>query len=48
MEPMNATARVTADGCEIWAPTQVPQWAQKVVAKILGLEPEQVKRHRDA
>jgi isoquinoline 1-oxidoreductase beta subunit len=43
MEPMNATARVTADGCEIWAPTQIPQWAQKVVAKTLGLEPEQVK-----
>ncbi len=43
MEPMNATAWVTADGCEIWAPTQVPQWAQKVVAKILGLKPEQVK-----
>jgi CO/xanthine dehydrogenase Mo-binding subunit len=41
MEPMNATARVTADGCEIWAPT--PQWAQKVVAKILSLEPERVK-----
>ena len=43
MEPMNATARVTADGCEIWAPTQVPQWAQKAVATILGLEPKQVK-----
>jgi isoquinoline 1-oxidoreductase subunit beta len=27
----------------MWAPTQVPQWAQKVVAKTLGLEPERVK-----
>jgi isoquinoline 1-oxidoreductase beta subunit len=43
MEPMNATARVTADGCEIWAPTQAPGRAQEVVAKILGLKPEQVK-----
>jgi isoquinoline 1-oxidoreductase beta subunit len=43
MEPMNATARVTVDGCEIWAPTQVPQWAQKAVATILGLEPKRVK-----
>lgn len=43
MEPMNATAWVTTDGCAIWAPTQVPQWAQKVVAATLGLEPERVK-----
>jgi isoquinoline 1-oxidoreductase beta subunit len=43
MEPMNATAKVTADGCEIWAPTQAPGRAQEVVAKILGLKPEQVK-----
>ena len=40
---MNATAWVTMDGCAIWAPTQVPQWAQKVVAGTLGLEPERVK-----
>jgi isoquinoline 1-oxidoreductase subunit beta len=43
MEPINATAWVTTEGCAIWAPTQVPQWAQKVVAKTLGLEPERVK-----
>jgi isoquinoline 1-oxidoreductase subunit beta len=43
MEPMNATARVTADGCEIWAPTQGPGPAQQAVVKILGLKPEQVK-----
>ncbi len=26
MEPMNATASVTADGVEIWGPTQFPDW----------------------
>ena len=28
MEPMNATAQVRADACEIWAPTQSPGGAQ--------------------
>ncbi len=37
MEPMNCTARVTAKGAEIWAPTQSPTWAQGEVAKALGL-----------
>ncbi len=43
MEPMNATASVTADGAEIWAPTQFPDWANGSVAKALNLVPEQVK-----
>ncbi len=37
MEPMNCTARVTAKGAEVWAPTQAPTWAQGEVAKALGL-----------
>jgi isoquinoline 1-oxidoreductase beta subunit len=45
MEPMNCTAHVTADGCEIWAPTQFPGWAQGAVAQALGLPPEKVKVH---
>jgi len=45
MEPMNATAKISADRCEIWAPTQAQGPAQQVVAKILGLKPEQVEIH---
>jgi isoquinoline 1-oxidoreductase subunit beta len=45
MEPMNATAHVTADGVEIWAPTQAPGIARAVVARFLGLAPERVKVH---
>ena len=43
MEPLNATASVTADSAEIWAPTQFPNWANGAVAKALNLKPEQVK-----
>ena len=43
MEPMNATANVTADGAEIWAPTQFPNWANSAVADALKMKPEQVR-----
>jgi isoquinoline 1-oxidoreductase subunit beta len=43
MEPMNATASVTADGAELWLPTQFPDWAAGTVAKAVGLKPEQIK-----
>jgi isoquinoline 1-oxidoreductase beta subunit len=45
MEPMNATARVTADGCEVWAPTQNPGGTQQVAARLAGLPPERVTVH---
>ena len=45
MEPMNATASVTASGCEVWAPTQAPSIAQAALAGILQMRPEQVKIH---
>ncbi len=45
MEPMNTTAHVTADGCEIWSPTQFPGWAVPQVAGALGIPPEKVKLH---
>ena len=45
MEPMNCTAHVTPEGCEIWVGTQIPTVAQQVVAKTLGLKPEQVQIH---
>jgi isoquinoline 1-oxidoreductase beta subunit len=43
MEPMNATANVRADGCEVWAPLQIQGSAQRAVAGALGLSPERVK-----
>jgi isoquinoline 1-oxidoreductase beta subunit len=45
MEPMNCTARVGADECEIWAPTQVPNSVQSEVARVTGLAPEKVRVH---
>jgi isoquinoline 1-oxidoreductase beta subunit len=45
MEPQNATASVTSDGVEIWAPTQVQTAAQGYAAKIAGVPLEKVKVH---
>src|SRR5229473_4782131 len=42
MEPMNCTARVTADGCEVWAPTQGQELAQLAASQTLGLPREKV------
>lgn len=42
MEPPAAVARVTAEGCEVWAPVQAPQRTRQVVAGALGLELPQV------
>jgi len=43
MEPMNCTALVTADSCEIWAPTQAQAGSRSTAAQITGLKPEAVK-----
>jgi isoquinoline 1-oxidoreductase beta subunit len=45
MEPMNATASVTADGIEVWGPTQFPDWWGGAAAGAVGLKPEQAKVH---
>ena len=42
MEPMNATAHVRADSCEIWAPTQNPGGTQATGARLTGLPVEKV------
>jgi isoquinoline 1-oxidoreductase beta subunit len=46
MEPMNATARITDEGCEVWAPTQGQELAQLVIAQTLNLPKEKVKINR--
>ena len=45
MEPMNCTADVRADGCDLYVPTQVQQIAQGTAAAAAGLKPEQVNVH---
>ena len=45
MEPVNCTAHVTADSCDIWVGTQIPTVAQQAVAQTLGLKPDQVRIH---
>jgi isoquinoline 1-oxidoreductase beta subunit len=45
MEPVNCTAHVRGDFCEIWAPTQIPGAAADAVASALGIPRERVKVH---
>ena len=45
MEPMNGTAHVHNGVCEIWAPTQTPNSAQRVAMEITGLPAEKVIIH---
>jgi isoquinoline 1-oxidoreductase beta subunit len=45
MEPMNCTADVRADRCEVWAPTQFQTNSRALAAKISGLKLEQVTLH---
>ncbi len=45
MEPMNATADVRSDSCEIWAPTQAPTRSQLAAARVTGLPVEKCIVH---
>ena len=45
MEPLNATAKVTADGCELWVGTQFQTVDQGAAAAAAGVKPEQVTIH---
>ncbi len=45
MEPMNITIHARQGGCEVWAPTQSPDWVQRAVAQVLGMAPEKVIVH---
>jgi len=45
MEPMNCTAHVRKDGCDLWVGTQAPTLTQAVVAQATGLPKEAVKIH---
>lgn len=45
MEPLNCTADVKADGCDIYIGTQGQTIDQMVAAHILGMKPEQIRVH---
>ena len=48
MEPMNCTADVRVNRCEIWAPTQAQTPAQAVAARLTGLPIEAVRIYTPA
>jgi len=45
MEPMNCTARVTKNECDVWVPTQGQTGAQMTASRLTGLPPENVRVH---
>ena len=45
MEPMNCTAQVRGNRCEVWAPTQNPQGIERAAAKLTGLPVEAITVH---
>jgi isoquinoline 1-oxidoreductase beta subunit len=45
MEPMNCTAHVRTDRCEVWVPTQSGSGAWAAAAEAAGLAPERVTVH---
>lgn len=45
MEPMNCTADVRPDGCDIHVPTQSPAATQALAQRLTGLPPERIRVH---
>jgi isoquinoline 1-oxidoreductase subunit beta len=45
MEPMNITVHARGKECEVWAPTQSPDWVQRTIAQILQIPPEKTIVH---
>lgn len=45
MEPMNCTASVTGARCEVWAPTQNPEYVRTIGHLVTGLAPGQITVH---
>jgi len=45
MEPMNCTADVRSDHCEIWVPTQAQTATRSTAMKITGLAADKIKVH---
>ena len=45
MEPMNTAIHLQSDTCEVWCPSQSPDWARSAIAKELGFKEHQVIVH---
>lgn len=45
MEPMNCTADVRTDSCDVYSPTQSPTLVRNGIARLLGLSRDQVTVH---
>jgi isoquinoline 1-oxidoreductase subunit beta len=45
MEPMNCLADVRRDRCEVWAPTQMPEYVRTAAERITGLAPQAITVH---
>lgn len=45
MEPMNATAHVRPDGCDVWAPTQFQTGCLQMASQIAGVPRDRVSVH---
>lgn len=45
MEPLNCVAHVQADGCDVWASTQIQTLAAQTAARITGLPSSKVRIH---
>ena len=45
LEPMNCTASVTPERCEVWVPTQAPEATRHAAATVSGLPEERVHVH---
>jgi isoquinoline 1-oxidoreductase subunit beta len=45
MEPLNCTASVRPDGCEIWVSTQMQSGARQAAARITELDPARIQVH---
>ena len=45
MEPLNATCRLTAGGCEVWVGTQAPDVARDAASRVLDVPREAVVIH---
>ena len=45
MEVLNCTVNLTANSCEIWAPTQAAAWVQATAATLTGLPPSNIVVH---
>ena len=43
LEPLNCTVNLTSTTCEVWVPTQAPQWVVKTVTTLTGLAANKVK-----